>query len=141
MAGLLTIGEVADAVGLARSTLRYYDDIGLVEPTERRGGQRRYSPQAVHRLRVVNLGRQAGFTLDEISRLLDGGGDWRELARRRREELATRIDELQQAQRVLEAALACGCEDLEGCRRTDAARSNEDASWHHAASLTDPTRR
>lgn len=117
MAELLTVGQVAEAVGMATSTLRYYDEIGLVEPETRISGQRRYTDRAVHRLRIVHNCQQAGFTLDEIGQLLDSTGDWKGLARRKREELHARIEQLRQAVQLVDDALTCGCDNLEGCER------------------------
>lgn len=115
MAETLSIGEVARRAGVATSTVRYYDRLGLV-PAERRDGTgRRYRPEALTRLEIVAYFQRAGFTLAEIRRLLDGGEGWQGLARRKREELGARIDELARAQRLIDAALACGCADLEGC--------------------------
>lgn len=118
MGDLMTIGQLADATHTTATTLRYYDDIGLVRPAGRVGGQRRYSRQAVRRLHVIDRFQQAGFTLEEIRRLLDGGGDWQELAREKRTELERRIADLQEAVHFVNEALACGCEHLEGCDRT-----------------------
>lgn len=141
MAELLSIGQVADAVGMATSTLRYYDDIGLVEPTTRISGQRRYTDRAVHRLRVIDSCQQAGFTLDEIGRLLDGAGDWQTLARHKRDELRQRIEQLQHAIHLVDGALTCGCENLEGCERDrHPADGPASADTGDAGCLTDPTR-
>lgn len=119
MTDVMRIGQLADAADTATTTLRYYDEIGLVTPTARVGGQRRYSVQAVRRLQVVHTCQQAGFTLDEIGQLLDGAGDWQALARRKREKLQQRIAELHDAVGLVDAALACGCEHLEGCDRIE----------------------
>lgn len=141
MAELMTIGEVADAVGMATSTLRYYDDIGLVAPTTRISGQRRYTDRAVRRLRIIDSCQQAGFTLEEIGELLDGAGDWQNLARRKRDELRQRIQQLQQAVQLVDATLACGCEHLEGCERDQHPASGPASEGHRdAGCLTDPTR-
>lgn len=118
MAELLTIGQVADETGLATSALRYYDERGLVEPTTRISGQRRYDPQVLRRLRIVELCQRAGFTLAEIERLLDGRGDWRPLAEDKLTELDRRIQELEDAKRLVLAALECDCAHLEGCDQT-----------------------
>lgn len=118
MSELLRIGEVADRSGVATSTLRYYDELGLAEPVTRVSGRRRYEPAVLRRLRMIALCKRAGFTLAEIGQLLDGGGDWRPLASDKLEELDRRIRELKDARRLVEAALACDCEDLEGCGRT-----------------------
>lgn len=118
MGDLLSIGEVADRAGVPTSTLRYYDALGLVEPRTRMSGQRRYEPQALQRLRIVELCQRAGFTLKEIHRLLDADVDWRSLAADKLTELDQRIRELREARRLVEAALACDCDHLEGCDRT-----------------------
>lgn len=119
MTELMTIGQLADATNTAATTLRYYDDIGLVRPAGRVGGQRRYHRRAARRLRVIADCQQAGFTLEEIARLLDGAGDWHELARQKRAELERRIADLQEAVHLVDEALTCGCEHLEGCERTE----------------------
>ncbi|MGC2938891.1 MULTISPECIES: MerR family transcriptional regulator [unclassified Brevibacterium] len=66
------VGELADATGLTVRTLHYYDEIGLLTPSERsRAGHRLYSTQDVHRLyRIVAL-RQLAFGLDDIAAALD----------------------------------------------------------------------
>jgi MerR family redox-sensitive transcriptional activator SoxR len=114
----LTIGELAARTGLPTSTLRYYDRIGLVRATSRSGGQRRYDPKVLQRLRAVTLCQRSGFTLEEIRRLLDGGRPWQALARRKLKELQGRIAELEQTTALLRSALACGCRSLETCGRT-----------------------
>ena len=69
--GMMTIGEVARAVGLASSTLRYYEHEGLLVPTLRNGaGYRFYDAQAVERLRFIRAAQAAGFTLNDIQTLL-----------------------------------------------------------------------
>lgn len=116
----LSIGQVAEQVGLPVSTVRYYDDIGLVPATDRAGGQRSYEPGALRRLAAVQLCQQAGFTLDEIAELLDRArpdGHWHGLARRKLEQLDARMARLRRARRLVERALACGCAHLEGCDR------------------------
>lgn len=140
MAELMTIGQVADAAGMATSTLRYYDDIGLVRPSTRISGQRRYTDHAVRRLRIVDTCQQAGFTLDEIGQLLDGAGDWQILARRKRGELNQRIQQLQQAVQLVDDALACGCENLEGCERDRHPEDGRGSEDDDVGCLTDPTR-
>jgi MerR family redox-sensitive transcriptional activator SoxR len=114
----LTIGELAARTGLPTSTLRYYDRIGLVPATGRSGGQRRYDPKVLQRLRAVTLCQRSGFSLEEIRRLLDGGRPWQALARRKVEELQGRITELEQTTALLRSALECGCCSLETCGRT-----------------------
>lgn len=134
--GHLTIGEVARAVDVAPSTLRYYDEIGLVTPAARVSGHRRYDAAAVTRLRIVAQCQRAGFSLDEIRRLLDDDGDWQELARRKLDDLDHRIAALQDAQDLVRSALACGCAHLERCgRATHAQAGGPKARADHMTSL------
>ena len=134
----LTIGQAADAVGLTPVTLRHYDEIGLATPATRRGGQRRYTSTDLRRLRVITDCRRAGFSLAEIAALLDDD-DWEPLARQKRQELRDRIARLDVAVELIDHALACGCEHLEGCDRLETAH---DITHNHQTSpLPDVTRR
>jgi MerR family transcriptional regulator, redox-sensitive transcriptional activator SoxR len=117
MSDSLTIGDLAARTGLPTSTLRYYDRIGLIPATGRSGGQRRYHPRVIQRVRAVMLCQRSGFTLEETGRLLDGGRPWQALARRKVEELQGRIAELEQTTALLRSALECGCRSLETCGR------------------------
>lgn len=78
----MQIGEVAERTGLSIRTLRHYDEVGLVPPSERSaGGFRLYTEADVERLLVIRRMKPLEFTLDEMSRLLEsldtiaGGGD------------------------------------------------------------------
>lgn len=113
--GTLTIGEVARRAGVAGSTLRYYERRGLISPAGRDAHGRTYHPEVLDRLRIISYFKQAGYTLTEIGHLFERGTDWQAGAHRKRDELAARIAALQQAQQLLDAALACGCDDVEGC--------------------------
>ena len=70
-----SISEIARTGGLSRSTLLYYDRIGLLRSASRSGaGYRRYSRQDSQRLERIVRYRKAGLALKAIGRLLDGGG-------------------------------------------------------------------
>jgi DNA-binding transcriptional MerR regulator len=56
------------------STLRYYEDIGLIAPIGRRGLRRQYDARVLERLALIALGRAAGFSLDEIAKTFVPGG-------------------------------------------------------------------
>ena len=118
----LTIGEVAARAGLRTSALRYYEAAGVLPPTERVGGQRRYDEAVLARLAVVRLAQDAGFSVTEIRSLVAGfdeaGVDaerWRELAGRKLGEIDARIRHAQQMKQLLEASLDCGCLTLDAC--------------------------
>ena len=68
---LLQIGQVAEATGLSLKTIRHYDEVGLVTPSERSpGGFRLYTTADVDRLLVIRRMKPLGFTLEQMRDLL-----------------------------------------------------------------------
>src|SRR5215213_7469799 len=65
----MDIGEVARQSGLPASTLRFYEEKGLIASIGRHGLRRMFDDGVVERLALVTLGRAAGFSLEEISRM------------------------------------------------------------------------
>ena len=94
-----TIGELAERSGFSASALRYYEGIGLVEPTTRTGaGYRIYDDQTLARLAFIARAKQLGCSLDEISDLVSiWDGDRCGPVQRRFHELVT--DKLRTARR------------------------------------------
>ena len=67
----MSVAEVADALGVPTSTLRFWDSIGLVVPArEARRGARRYAPDTVRDARIVHQLRLAGYRIPTLQRLL-----------------------------------------------------------------------
>ena len=67
----MNIGAASRASGLPTKTVRYYADIGLVEPPSRTGaGYRSYDESAVRKLAFVRRAREFGFSIDECRGLL-----------------------------------------------------------------------
>lgn len=62
----MQIGEVAEATGLSRDTLRFYEKRGLLRARRSANGYRDYPPEAVDWLRYIRLAQTLGFTLAEI---------------------------------------------------------------------------
>ena len=103
-----SISRLARAFSLSRSTLLYYDRIGLLEPSGRTGaGYRCYSAKAYRRLERICQFREAGLTLKDIRGVLSSGGKpgVKLLERRMRETAATIVD-LKNQQRVLAGMLS-----------------------------------
>lgn len=105
---MMTIGQVAKALGVNVETIRYYQRRGLIEMPARpaSGGFRRYSPATIARLNLIRRAQQLGFTLAEVERLiqLDFGDDSREvrtMAERKQQLLEDRIAELKRMHREL----------------------------------------
>lgn len=65
----MDIAEVAKRSGLPASTLRYYDEKGLIASVGRHGLRRVFDAGVLERLALIALARSAGFTLDEIARM------------------------------------------------------------------------
>lgn len=72
---LLDIAQVAQRSGVPASTLRYYEQEGLIASAGRRGLRRLFDAKVLDRLSVIALGRLAGFSLKEIAQSFapDGG--------------------------------------------------------------------
>lgn len=87
---MMDIGEVAEQTGVPPSTLRYYEEIGLIRSVGRHGLRRQFDGDILLTLSLISLGRTAGFSLTEIATML--GQDGRlELPR---EELRAKADDL-----------------------------------------------
>lgn len=122
----LAIGEIARRAGVATSTIRYYERIGLLPPSRRVSGKRRYDPSILQKLSVIRLAQQAGFTIAEIQTLLHDfpvntppSQRWQALAGSKITELDAMIQRAQQMKTLLETTLQCQCATLEDCAVED----------------------
>jgi MerR family transcriptional regulator, redox-sensitive transcriptional activator SoxR len=118
----LTIGEIARRTGVATSTLRYYESIGLLPKAVRQSGQRRYDPTTIRAVGFIKLAQHAGFSVNEIGTLLHGfptdtppSVRWQELAQNKLKEIETQMARVLEMKRVLEEGLSCGCITIEEC--------------------------
>ncbi len=106
----MDIAEVARRSGVPASTLRFYEEKGLIASSGREGLRRRFAPGVLDELALVALGQAAGFTLDEIRTMLTPGGTPR-IDRRKLAAKADEIDEtivrLRAMSRGLRHAAAC----------------------------------
>ena len=113
---MLAIGDLAVRTGVAITALRYYDELGLVRPAARVGGQRRYDDDAVKQVAIVLLLRDVGFTLGEIGTLV-AGGSWRQGAEAKLAELDEQAANIAAARVALQHALDCPAEEPAACPR------------------------
>ena len=67
---MLDIAEVSRRSGVPASTLRYYEEIGLIRSAGRRGLRRIFEPDILTRLSLISLGQSAGFSLVEMTGML-----------------------------------------------------------------------
>jgi DNA-binding transcriptional MerR regulator len=118
----LTIGAVAELAGKRPSSIRYYEEIGLLPRPARVSGRRRYDAGTVRTLAVIDTGQRAGLTLDEIKVLLSAAPDdraaidrLRDVAERKLPEIAALIERSELVRSWLEYAARCECPNLDEC--------------------------
>jgi MerR family redox-sensitive transcriptional activator SoxR len=118
----LTIGEVARKAGVATSSIRYYESIGLLPRPGRLHGQRRYGPDVLGKLAFIGVAQSAGFKLSEITELVhsvdaaDGMADqMRSLSSRKLEEVDALLERTESMKGWLEVATNCGCQTPDEC--------------------------
>ena len=70
----MDIAEVARRSGVPASTLRFYEEKGLLSSVGRQGLRRLFTPGVLERLALISLGRSAGFSLQEIARMFAPDG-------------------------------------------------------------------
>lgn len=106
----MDISEVAKRSGVPASTLRFYEEKGLITSVGRRGLRRLFGVDVLERLALIALGRSAGFSLDEIGRMLGADGRPRidrQLLTDKAEELDCAIQKLTAMRDGLRHAAVC----------------------------------
>ena len=113
----LSIGELAEPFGLATHVLRHWESVGVLEPSRRAGGQRRYTPEQRLRVALVLRAQEAGFSLEQIRELF-GAEDGAARRDRLAEHLA-RLDErmarLRAVRDMVAHTLSCEAPDVLEC--------------------------
>ncbi len=104
----MSIGQLARAFGLARSTLLYYDTIGILRPSERSGANyRRYTQEDHHKLELICMYRQIGLSMASIGEILRAPQSTaRGILEKRLIDLAGEIAKLREQQQVIIRMLA-----------------------------------
>ncbi|HEY6694106.1 MAG TPA: MerR family transcriptional regulator [Solirubrobacteraceae bacterium] len=122
----LTIGQLAQRFGLNTSAIRYYEANGVLPEPARVSGQRRYGPDAVRRLQVLDVAKRAGFSLDEARVLLQSAQagtpafeSLRALAARKLPEVEALIARAEAMRAWLRTATDCSCTSLDACALFD----------------------
>ena len=105
----MDISEVAKASGLPASTLRFYEEKGLIQSNGRVGLRRLFNKSVIERLALISLARRAGFSLEEIGAMFtpEGPNINRALLLAKAEELNAKIKELTSMRDGLRHAAAC----------------------------------
>jgi len=111
----MKIGELAKCTNTAASTLRYYEEIGLLPQAGRVSGQRFYDQSFVWRLTFINNAKATGFNLDEIKTFMNSSddlSDWRKLVKEKLLEINEVIIKHQKMHDLLKHVLDDGCLDM-----------------------------
>lgn len=123
MAQGISIGELSRRTGVAASTLRYYEGVGILQAPLRQGGKRRYGRRAVEQVEAVKTAKALGFSLEEIRTLVAGLdqdhgsiAEWAPMARRKIEELDQRIEAAKRMKDYLERSVDCRARTADECR-------------------------
>lgn len=105
----MDIADVSRSSGLPASTLRFYEEKGLIQSNGRNGLRRQYGANVIERLALISLGRNAGFSLEEIGEIFtpDGPDLNRSLLLAKADELDRKIRELTAMRNGLRHAAAC----------------------------------
>ncbi|MEM7195717.1 MAG: helix-turn-helix domain-containing protein [Pseudomonadota bacterium] len=105
----MEIGEVSRRANMPVSTLRYYEEIGLIKSAGRKGLKRTFSDDVIEKLAFISLGRVSGLSLDEIRKMLQSGSIQidRELLLKKAEELDAKIAQLKSMRDGLRHAANC----------------------------------
>lgn len=98
----LSVGQVADRMGIARSAVRWYDDHGLLPSERTASGHRRFFADVCCRVAMIRASQRVGLSIEEIRgalsalppRQVPSPDDWERLAVHLRAVASTRIDEL-----------------------------------------------
>jgi DNA-binding transcriptional MerR regulator len=121
---LVPIDEVARRFGIRASTIRYYEERGLLDPASRHSGRRWYGPQEMRRLAVIRYWQQSGLMrLDDIGEILagpEGAGRWGQLVEDQLRTLNGKIERMQAAREFLEHVASHHDSAPDGCPHYEA---------------------
>ena len=106
----LDIGEIAKRSGVKPSALRFYEQAGLISSVSRHGLRRQFSPEVLLQLKLIGMGKAAGFSLDEIAGMFGQNGTpniSRDVLRAKADEIDRQILELTALRDTLRHVAAC----------------------------------
>jgi len=110
----MNIGEVAERSGLPAKTIRYYEDIGLVEPNRAQNGYRSFRDSDLHKLAFLGRARHLGFSIEDCRALLllweDRGrasADVKRIAQEHLSQIDAKLAELGEMRNTLAHLVSC----------------------------------
>lgn len=122
----LFIGDVANQTGIATSTIRYYESIGLLPQPQRISGRRRYNRTIFKQIKSIRMAQSFGWSLDEIKEsFVDApshipfSARWKARVPEKISELEALIQKATETKKFLEIGLECDCIDIDDCQIID----------------------
>ena len=121
---VLTIGEISRRSGVASSSLRFYEERGLISSVRAGSGHRRYPRSVLRRIAFIVFAQRVGLTLEEIaaelaklpSDRIPARRDWARLSGKWTKRIDKRIAELKRLKDGLTQCIGCGCLSLDRCQ-------------------------
>ncbi|MCM3920973.1 redox-sensitive transcriptional activator SoxR [Frankia sp. AiPs1] len=119
----LSIGEMAQRIGVSVSTLHFYESKGLISARRTAGNQRRYDREILRRIAFVRAAQRFGIPLNEIVEVLrqlpEGRTptrqDWAVLSENWRSEIDRRMEDLRRLRENITDCIGCGCLSIARC--------------------------
>jgi len=119
----LNIGEVAKLAELPIKTIRYYEDIGFIQPKRSANGYRSFRQSDVHKLAFLGRARSLGFSIEDCRALLHlyaddtrASADVKRIAQGRWTRIDSKVKELQTMRHTLSHLIeACAGDDRPSC--------------------------
>jgi len=120
---MFSIGELSKRTGVKIPTIRYYEQMGLIDAPERsEGNQRRYTKDGLGRLSFIRHSRDLGFSVEDIRGLLDLSQhpekpcqDAHSIAATHLKDVQTRIAKLRRLERELKRITQCEADNVADC--------------------------
>ena len=132
----MNIGEAAHASGISAKMVRYYEAIGLVHPPKRRpSGYRQYELPDIHRLRLIRIARDSGFSLVDIRDILALWDDRKRSDAETKKLALAKVGELKQRVEQIEEMIDSFRQLIVQCKR------GRRPSWPTEKDLKTPARR
>lgn len=144
------VGEAAEVAKVTVRTLHHYDEIGLLQPSERtRAGYRLYTRRDLERLQQIRFHRELGMSLEEIREILDASGfDAQASLRGHREKLVVRIAESEALIATIDSMLAAAkgeramsTEEMFGGFQPEEHEAEAESRWGHTDAWKESKRR
>lgn len=143
----MDITEVVKRTGVPASTLRFYEEKGLITSLGRQGIRRVFSPDVLERLALIALGRSAGFSLDEIAQMFAPDGQLaidRQMLLNKAADIDQKIRRLRAMSNGLRHAAVCpapshmACASFQQLLKKASAQTASRSRWPRDTSTPDP---